>query len=195
MTILLAVDPGTRETGWAVFQRDIPTGTAAPEAQGLVDDGSSDEGLAIPQASLDWNLIETGLIVVHRRFHCVDLDARIAVIEEQLDQVIDRWCPAQVACGMPAPLQLPSQQAAGAVLSNSILEWAKAHHLSMYPYHQRDIRWGMLGRGHAAKEELAYVVMTRWGLLGQEKTTHEWNAIAVGDHHLRCENVESARAS
>ena len=38
-----------------------------------------------------------------------------------------------------------------------------------------------LGRSKSAKEELAYAVMTRWGLLGELKTTHEWNAIAVGD--------------
>ena len=40
------------------------------------------------------------------------------------------------------------------------------------------------GRANASKDEMAYMIMTRWGLLGEGKSTHEWNAIAVGDYHL-----------
>ena len=56
--------------------------------------------------------------------------------------------------------------------------------MPFYPYSLREIRAAIIGRANSAREELAYAVMTRWGLLGEVKTTHEWNAIAVGDYHL-----------
>ena len=61
---------------------------------------------------------------------------------------------------------------------------AREHKLRMCCYPHRDIRSALSGRPNAAKEELAYAVMTRWGLLGTGKSTYEWNAIAVGDYHL-----------
>ena len=67
---------------------------------------------------------------------------------------------------------------------NALDRWSKGHGLPLYPYLIREIRTQLLGRSKSAKEELAYAVMTRWGLLGELKTTHEWNAIAVGDYHL-----------
>ena len=130
-------------------------------------------------------MVETGLIIAYHRATCVNLDERIAATRSQLDMVVAAWQPGEIACGMPTPLQLPSQQATGELLAAAMEEWSSHHHLPLFPYHLRDIRAGILGRGTAAKEELAYVVMTRWGLLGQGKTTHEWNAIAVGEYHLR----------
>ena len=71
--------------------------------------------------------------------------------------------------------------------------WAQSHDLPLSFYHPREIRTSLIGRANAGKEELTYAVMTRWGLVGEEKTTHEWNAVAVGDYHLGLEEAAGAQ--
>ena len=91
----------------------------------------------------------------------------------------------------PSVMQLPQQQAGVAMLSGALERWAQGHNLALNCYNLRDIRVAISGRANAAKDELAYGVMTRWGLLGEGKTTNEWNAIAVGDYHLRKQGMEA----
>ena len=81
-------------------------------------------------------------------------------------------------------MQLPHQRSGMEMFSRALERWARGHDLSLYSYPVREIRAALLGRTSAAKEELAYVVMTRWGLLGKGMSTHELNAIAAGDYHL-----------
>lgn len=70
------------------------------------------------------------------------------------------------------------------MLGRAMNLWARSHDLPLHSYPPREIRTSLIGRANAGKEELTYAVMTRWGLLGEEKTTQEWNAVAVGDYHL-----------
>ena len=136
------------------------------------------------QAHSQWQLVETGVIVAYDRSLRPDIQHRIRAIEGELDKTALRWRPSAVAYGKPPQLQLPHQQESLELLKQSLEKWAQDHSLPIYCYPVREIRCALVGRANGAKQELVYAVMTRWGLLGEGKTTPEWNAIAVGDYHL-----------
>ncbi len=178
MAILLAIDAGTRKTGWAVFSREASSNTDDSDTAG------SDHSEPPPSPYPHWDLVETGVIIAHPRLRETELSERVRGILDALDNIVDRWDPQQVACGKPSPMQLVRQQEGMEKLGVALERWAREHKLRMCCYPHRDIRSALSGRPNAAKEELAYAVMTRWGLLGTGKNTYEWNAIAVGDYHL-----------
>ena len=191
--MLLAIDPSTRTTGWAVFLTDNPESSlhtssgATPGASNhtqnnhVVHSGKPPGGICPHR---DWKLVETGVIIAYDRSHRSDIDRRIAAIEEALDNTVERWQPLVACYGRPPQLQLPQQQEGMEILRESLERWAGDHSLPIYCYPIREIRSALVGRPNGAKQELVYSVMTRWGLLGESKTTQEWNAIAVGDYHL-----------
>ena len=80
------------------------------------------------------------------------------------------------------------------LLDIALAEWSQRHGLCLYTYTAQEVRLAIAGHPNASREQLAYAVMARLGLIGQGKTTHEWEAIAVGGYHLaRCST--SARPS
>ena len=181
----IAIPAGTRETGWAIFSTEksirpnkIIMPGEVPSPPSPLHLGQSDQ----PHAQ--WKVVETGSILAHHRPQRVDVTARIKAIEAELDKMAARWQPKEVACGKPSLMQLPSQREGYEMLTRSLERWAQGHGLPIYSYPLRQIRAAILGRANSGREELAYAVMTRWGLLGEGKSTHEWNAIAVGDYHL-----------
>ena len=185
MTVLLAIDPSTRETGLAIFSK-------GELAKGRAEPGASDETPSSPGKSRDemvqvhapWKLVYTGVIVADRRPWRVEIPARIKGIESALDSIVEAWWSEEVVRGQPSPRQLPHHQEGIEALSRALERWTRGHNLPLYSHSLHEIREAIIGRASGAKEELAYAVMTRWGLLGEGKTTHEWNAIAVGDYHL-----------
>ena len=56
--------------------------------------------------------------------------------------------------------------------------------MNSYSYTAQEVRSAITGHSNASKEHLAYAVMVGCGLIGQAKSTPEWEAIAVGRHHL-----------
>ncbi len=54
----------------------------------------------------------------------------------------------------------------------------------MHAYTAQEVRGFVTGHPNASRDQLAYAVMARLGLIGQAKNTHEWEAIAVGQYHL-----------
>ena len=185
MVILLAIDPTTTKTGWAVFSESAPV-LEFHDAKGVVAtpppplSGQPDG----PGSPLQWQVTKTGVINAYDRARCVQIEDRIETTQAQLDQVVDTWHPAEVACGRPSVVQLPGQKAGMDLLVNALDRWSKRHSLPLFTYFIWEIRTQLLGRSKSAKEELAYAVMTRWGLLGERKTPPEWKAIAIGDYHL-----------
>lgn len=191
--MLLAIDPSTRTTGWAVFLTDNPesllrTPSGAAERASTHAQNNHESHTEKRPGGIyphrNWELVETGVIIAYDRSHRSDIKRRIAAIEEALDNTVDRWQPLVACYGRPPQLQLPQQQEGMEILRESLERWAGEHGLPIHCYPIREIRTALVGRPNVAKEELAYSVMTRWGLLGEGKTTPEWNAIAVGDYHL-----------
>lgn len=146
------------------------------------------------EAGPHWTLVETGVVAVHQRPQQADVAARIKIIEGKLDALKKTWGPDEIACGKPSPMQLPIQQEGIEMLGQALEQWAREHDLPLYCYPHRGIRVAISGRANAAKDEMAYSVMTRWGLLGEGKTTHELNAIAVGDYHLGLPRMVAGKA-
>ena len=183
--VLLAIDPSTRETGWALFgyvadHRDA----SGPSDAKPAEHAPSQDGQKGCYAHPSWNLLETGVIVPHPRPQRVEVAERVEAIKSELHRMASRWSLGEVACGKPSPLQLPQQQAGVELLSRTLDQWAKELGISLRHHQAKDIRSAMLGRATGARQELAFAVMNRWGLLGEARTTAEWNAIAVGDYHL-----------
>ena len=178
MGVLLAIDPTTKLMGWAVFVRE-----SSPEARGTVGTGeaSSSEG---GEPHPHWCILETGVVMAHYQAQPAETTERIKSIGYELDRVVQRWGPEEVACGKPSPLQLPHQKEGIDMLTRSLESWAQRRSLKLFCYPHREIRVAISGRANASKDEMAYMIMTRWRLLGEGKSTHEWNAIAVGDYHL-----------
>ena len=185
MYVLLAIDPSIKQMGWAIFVKDAHDDRQSEKSLEKITTSSLETGHEDrPHAHPDWELAETGVIIAHDRPWRVDLTERIKAIQEALDNIAEAWLPREAARGTPAPIKLPNQQEGIEILGRSLERWSESRNLPLYSYTVREIRTALLGRSKPAKEELAYAAMTRWGLLGTGKNTHEWNAIAVGDYHL-----------
>jgi Holliday junction resolvasome RuvABC endonuclease subunit len=147
--VLLALDTGVRETGWAVFK--------------------------------DGNIEATGFIKVSSR-HRIDAADRVKHLVKCLDDLVEQWDPATVACCQPTGIgwRVPALE----LLDSALADWSRRHWLGLYAYSAQEVRTAVAGHPNASRGDLGYAVMVRFGLIGHSKTTHEWEAIAVGDYHL-----------
>lgn len=124
----------------------------------------------------------TGTIAVRSR-HRVDASVRVAHLIESLDSLMDRWNPDAVACSQPTGIgwKVPAL----VLLDEALAEWSTGHRLGLYSYTAQEVRTAVAGHPNASRGDLGYAVMMRFGLIGLSKTTHEWEAIAIGGYHLR----------
>ena len=97
------------------------------------------------------------------------------------------WNPQEVAHSKPSGIHWPVPSLE--LLAAALLRWSNGHRLPIFAYSAQEVRTALSGHPNASKEQLAYNVMVGLGLIGQAKTPHEWEAIAVGYYHLngRCE--------
>ena len=56
--------------------------------------------------------------------------------------------------------------------------------LTQFSYTAQEVRSAVAGHPHASRDQLGYAIMLLLGLIGQGRSTHEWEAIAVGRYHL-----------
>ena len=147
--VLIALDAGVRETGWAVF---------SPKAEPV-----------------------TGVIGLPGR-RGMKAPERLSHLIEALDKLVTRWNPEEVAHSQPSGIHwsVPALE----LLDAALLEWATRHRFPMYGYSAQEVRTAVTGHPNAPKDQLAHDVMVGLGLIGQAKTTHEWEAMAVGHYHL-----------
>ncbi len=150
VAILIALDAGVRETGWAVFDRE--------------------------------DIQATGSIALRSR-HRIDASARIDHLIASLDQLVRDWRPDAVACCQPTGIgwKVPALE----LLDSALAEWSARHQLCLYSYTSQEVRAVVAGHPNASRGDLGYAVMMRFGLIGHSKTTHEWEAIAIGGYHLK----------
>ncbi len=158
---LLALDAGVRETGWAIFH------------PARMNDASNDTGNATGK--------DTGIIRLprSRRLHAAD---RVAHLVKCLDSLVARWSPAAVAYGQPSGIRWPVPSLE--LLDAALVNWSAGHRLPLYTYSAQEVRAAIARHAHVPRDQLAYAVMSRLGLIGQSKTTHEWEALAIGYYHL-----------
>ena len=150
VAILMSLDAGVRETGWAVFDRE--------------------------------EIRATGAIALKSR-HRIDASARIDHLVESLDHLLSEWKPDAIACCQPTGIgwKVPALE----LLDSALSEWSSRHQMCLYSYTAQEVRAVVAGHPNASRGDLGYSVMMRFGLIGHSKTTHEWEAIAIGGYHLK----------
>jgi Holliday junction resolvasome RuvABC endonuclease subunit len=147
--VLLALDAGVRESGWAV-----------------IEDGAT---------------VTTGVIGVGTKRR-TEAKARVEQLVETLDLLVEQWRPGEVAHSLPSGIRWPVP--ALDMLGEKLAQWSLRHSLPVCAYTSQEVREAMTGHPNASRDQLAYAVMVSLGLIGQGKTTHEWEALAVGHYHL-----------
>ena len=167
---LLALDAGVRETGWAIFR------THRPGAAPLNHTGDNAGNAAGNAAGSD-----TGVIRLPRS-RSLDAADRVAHLVKCLDGLVARWQPAAVAYGQPSGIRWPVPSLE--LLDTALVNWSAGHRLPLYTYSAQEVRAAIARHSHVPRDQLAYAVMSRLGLIGQSKTTHEWEALAIGYYHL-----------
>ena len=147
--VLLALDAGVRETGWAVLNSD-----------GVAD---------------------SGMIGLKTR-RPMEPEVRISHMLAALGQISARWDPNAVVHSQPTGINWPVP--ALELLDSRLLTWASELGLALTSYTAQEVRVAVTGHPNSSKEELGYATMLLLGLIGQGRSSHEWEAIAVGHHHL-----------
>jgi Holliday junction resolvasome RuvABC endonuclease subunit len=147
--VLLAIDAGVRETGWAIF--------------------------------LSGRLVTSGVIGAPNRRR-VDIRARVSYIVRCLDDLAAKWQPGAVVYSQPSGLHWPVP--ALELLDAALAVWSRRHGLGLCGYSAQEVRSAIAGHPNASRDQLGYAIMVQLGLIGQDRTTHEWEAIAVGAYHL-----------
>ena len=147
--MLLALDAGVRQTGWAFFESK--------------------------------RLLRTGVIASPKRNGLKGRD-RIASLMVELELLAGDSHPEAVACCQPSGINwtVPSIR----LLEESLLNWAETHKIGFFSYTTQEIRAAIAGFANASPDRLGYAIMVRLGLIGQRRSTHEWETVAVGYYHL-----------
>ena len=112
----------------------------------------------------------------------VPVEARLSRLTGELDLLVDRRRPDEVAYSLPSGIHWPAP--ALDLLRDRMATWSKKHGLPAFVYTAKEVRTGIGGHSRAPQDKLAYEVMTMLGLIGQNRTAREWKALAVGCHHL-----------
>ena len=156
-TPLLALYPGLRQTGWAVLGREHAPRNARNT---VAASGTSGLGTRLK----------------------LDPQERIAAQLEILNGVADLQHPVRAILSRAGGM---NREAHGVRLLGCALdEWAKSRGMPLTVCSAADVRAAVAGRSNASKDELAYAVMQHLGLIGQSRSSQEWEAIAAGYYHL-----------
>ena len=70
------------------------------------------------------------------------------------------------------------------LLVSSLARWSSGRGLPQFSYTAQEVRTAIAGHPNASRDQLGYAIMLLLGLIGQGRSTHEWEAIAVGHYHL-----------
>ncbi len=146
--VLLALDAGVRETGWAVFK--------------------------------DSEVIESGVTGLSTR-RKLEPQVRVSHLVESLDELAGQWDPQVMALCQPSGINWPVP--ALDLLVSSLTGWSSERGLPQFSYTAQEVRTAIAGHPNASRDQLGYATMLLLGLIGQGRSTHEWEAIAVGHYH------------
>lgn len=147
--VILALDAGVRESGWAVFR------------DGRVED--------------------TGVVGMRTRQR-LDPEVRIAHLLAALEELAAKWRPRTIVLSRPSGINWPVP--ALDLLDDRLRRWSSDQGAGLAAYTAQEVRAVIAGHPNASKDQLGYAIMSKLGLIGQGRSTHEWEAIAVGHYHL-----------
>jgi len=117
--------------------------------------------------------------------------SRVSHLLQSLDELTEKWNPKLVALCQPSGISWPVP--ALDLLLTSLAEWSAGRDLPQFSYTAQEVRTTIAGHPNASRDQLGYATMLLLGLIGQGRSTHEWEAIAVGHYHLtRGKQAEAA---
>ena len=134
-----------------------------------------------------WGLLEswgegaTGVIGSDTK-RGVPVEARLSRLTVELDALVDRRRPDEIAYSLPSGIHWPVP--ALDLLRDRMDTWSKKHGLPASVYTAKEVRTAIGGHSRAPQDKLAYEVMSILGLIGHSRTAREWKALAVGCYHL-----------
>lgn len=144
--------------------------------------------------ALDAEVWETGWAVFHAdgrndsgvirmsRSRSLDTAGRVTRLVDCLDDLVYRWTPGAVAYGQPSGIRWPNPSLQ--LLDEALARWSNRHRLPLYTYSAQEVRAAIARHSHVPQDQLAFAIMRRLGLIGVSKSTHEWEALAIGYYHL-----------
>ncbi|MDA1128494.1 MAG: crossover junction endodeoxyribonuclease RuvC [Chloroflexi bacterium] len=109
-------------------------------------------------------------------------DVRIAHLIESLTELAGEWLPQVMVLSQPSGINWPVP--ALDLLLASLTAWSSERRLPQFSYTAQEVRTAIAGHPNASRDQLGYAIMLLLGLIGQGRSTHEWEAIAVGHYHL-----------
>ena len=112
----------------------------------------------------------------------VEPSHRISNHLEVLDAICARWHPACVVYSRAGGMNwgTPGLQ----LLEDALQKWADERDLSIGGYSAQEVRVAVAGTPNASRDALAFATMQRLRLIGQDRSSSEWEAVAVGHYHL-----------
>lgn len=170
-SVIIAVDPGTADTGVVVLR-----------AQQLVHAAT----LHVPPK---WNLGTR----VHELLHKLDDEVKQYdyIVGAHVDLVYERpiIMHGRTAFGAPQARDLRSLHE----LVGALEYWGRCRSYRVVGYEVGDIKTGVGGSSRASKEEVEAALRLVWNLsnlLRTPQTNHEWDALSVAHYHLSQEVIQ-----
>ena len=120
-------------------------------------------------------MIESGVTGLSTR-RKLDPAVRVSHLIESLDELAGRWDPHQ-----PSGINWPVP--ALDLLIASLATWSSERALPQFSYTAQEVKTAIAGHPNASRDQLGYAIMLLLGLIGQGRSTHEWEAIALGHYH------------
>ena len=124
---------------------------------------------------------ETGVIRISRS-RSLDTAGRVAHLVRTLDELAAQWNLHAVAYGQPSGMHWPVP--ALELLDGSLAEWSERRRLAFYTYSVEEVRAAIARHARVPQDQLAFAIMRRLELIGERKSTSEWEALAIGYYHL-----------
>ena len=150
-----------------------------------LDPGVRESGWACFQGGL---LQTTGRIARPKHLK-ITAEERIEHLMGGLDRLVAERVPTEVVCCQPTGIRWPMPSLE--LLETRLALWSQRHGLARHTYTAQEVRAAITGNARVSRDRLAYAVMAPLGLIGHSKTTHEWEAVAVGYYHLSLRGVSS----
>ena len=129
----------------------------------------------------DGEIAATGTIAL-RSSGPVGFQARIAHLIKNLDRLAETWAVQAVALGQPT--RVGSRTSSLVQLDSALSRWRHDRPWTCHCYTAPQVKAALTGNPHASRGVVSHLVMTHFGLIGQQKTHYEWAALAIGHHHL-----------
>ena len=143
-----------------------------------LDAGVRESGWAIFR---DGKVEDSGVVGMRTRQR-LDPEVRISHLLAALEELAANWQPHTIVLSRPSGINWPVP--ALDLLVDRLSRWSSERAVGLSAYSAQEVRSAIAGHPNASKDQLGYAIMLQLGLIGQGRTTHEWEAIAVGHYHL-----------